>query len=170
VRVIIAGGRNMAAKIGRKNVLRLIDEACFPTDLIDHVVSGAAAGVDLIGMQWARDRGIPIRTYIPDWETYGRAAGPLRNAKMAGNAEALILIWDGQSRGSASMLREARKRNLLIYECLITGSYNTRIWYRHSEIDVRYLAEIRSRGRQATPESMAANHARYRELFEREEN
>jgi hypothetical protein len=170
VRVIIAGGRNMAAKIGRKNVLRLIDEACFPTDLIDHVVSGAAAGVDLIGMQWARDRGIPIRTYIPDWETYGRAAGPLRNAKMASNAEALILIWDGQSRGSASMLREARKRNLLIYECLITGSYRVHTWRRYNEAEMRHLAEQRLQRRRATPESMAENHARYRELFTEDED
>jgi hypothetical protein len=34
---------------------------------------------------------------------------------MANNAEALIAIWDGQSRGTRHMIDEAKKRNLKVY-------------------------------------------------------
>jgi hypothetical protein len=43
------------------------------------------------------------------WDKYGKAAGPLRNREMAAYADALILVWDGKSRGSANMLAEAKR-------------------------------------------------------------
>lgn len=59
------------------------------------------------GERWADAHGIPIERYPADWTKYGRGAGPLRNREMAEKADAALVIWDGVSRGSKSMIREA---------------------------------------------------------------
>ena len=45
------------------------------------------------------------------WDLYGRAAGPIRNAQMADYADAAIIIWDGKSPGSLNMIKEVKKVN-----------------------------------------------------------
>lgn len=80
------------------------------------MVSGGANGVDLLGEQWACSWGIPVKQFMADWSKHGRAAGPIRNRQMAEYADALIAIWDGQSRGTKSMIRESRKAGLDVYE------------------------------------------------------
>ena len=88
---------------------------------ISEVISGHEPnGADIKGEQFAHEYGYPVSLYRADWDRYGFAAGPLRNATMARNAHALILIWDGTSRGSASMLSQAMRHNLVIYEHIIT--------------------------------------------------
>jgi len=76
-------------------------------------------GADLIGETIAKDLGIKTTLFLPNWEKFHKMAGPLRNRDMAENADALILIWDGKSRGSRSMLNEAKKAKIDIYEILI---------------------------------------------------
>ena len=46
----------------------------------------------------------------------GKAAGHVRNKKMAEYGDALLLIWDGKSKGSANMKKEMQKLNKPIYE------------------------------------------------------
>lgn len=79
------------------------------------IVSGGASGADAHGETIAERIGVPVDRYPADWKKHGRSAGPIRNAEMAENADALIAIWDGKSRGTMSMIREARKRKLLVY-------------------------------------------------------
>lgn len=79
---------------------------------LDCVVSGCASGVDTIALCWAEHHGVPVVRYPADWATHGRRAGPLRNAVMARNADGLLAIWDGRSRGTRSMIDEARKAGL----------------------------------------------------------
>lgn len=38
---------------------------------------------------------------------------------MADYADAMILVWDGKSRGSANMLKQAREKGLKIYEKVV---------------------------------------------------
>jgi hypothetical protein len=54
--------------------------------------------------------------FSADWDKLGKRAGVLRNEDMAKKADALVLIWDGESRGSANMLETARRYHLKIYE------------------------------------------------------
>jgi hypothetical protein len=86
---------------------------------ITEVLCGEAAGVDTLGAVWARNREIPVRYFEPDWNAHGKAAGPIRNREMAEQADALILVWDGKSKGSRSMLAEAKKHGLKIYQHII---------------------------------------------------
>lgn len=79
------------------------------------VISGKAAGADTLGEQYARERGYELVEVPANWKKYGRAAGPLRNRKMAELADAVVVFWDGKSRGSRSMISEARKLNRKIH-------------------------------------------------------
>ena len=112
MRTIIAGSRALAAK--PSEVVAAI-ESCPWLGRITVVLSGDAPGVDRIGAAWARQRGLPVETYPALWRVHGRAAGPERNVRMADAAEALVLVWDGRSRGSAHMLRTARAHALRIH-------------------------------------------------------
>lgn len=112
MKVIIAGSRN----ISDMNLVRdIIRESEFD---ITEVVCGGCVGVDKCGEQYAKENGIPIIYFYPDWKTLGRAAGPIRNKEMANYAEALIAIWDGSSRGTLNMISEAKLRNLKIYSTI----------------------------------------------------
>jgi hypothetical protein len=73
---------------------------------ITEVVCGGAKGIDSLGQKWAIDNKVPLRYFYPDWDKYKKFAGPERNKRMAEYADALILIWDGKSKGSASMLQQ----------------------------------------------------------------
>lgn len=81
------------------------------------VLSGGCAGADTLGERWAREHRIPVQQHLAQVEKFGAAyAWPRRNWEMACEADALVLIWDGQSRGSANMLYEAGLRKLKVCE------------------------------------------------------
>jgi len=109
MKTIIAGGRDIT---DYQLVLDAIKESQFP---ISTVVCGGAKGVDTLGERYATEMNLQLNMFIPDWDTHGRAAGPIRNRKMAENAEALIAVWDGKSRGTKNMIETARKLGLLVY-------------------------------------------------------
>jgi hypothetical protein len=88
---------------------------------IVEVISGGAKGSDAIGEEWARQRGIPVKRFLPDWDRYGKAAGPMRNEAMAAYAAeiseyagALVCFWNGESPGSKNMVSVAIKAGLKI--------------------------------------------------------
>lgn len=80
---------------------------------ITEVVSGGARGVDKSGEQWAEDNSRPYRVFPADWDTHGRAAGPIRNQEMADYADIALVFWDGRSRGTLSMISEMAQRRKL---------------------------------------------------------
>jgi hypothetical protein len=112
MRVIIAGSRDYH---DYNVLLEMIEECGWE---ITEVVSGGAKGVDALGERYAEEMNIPLKVYNADWEKHGRAAGPIRNKKMAENADALIAIGrvtkDGvMSRGTSNMIETASKMGLL---------------------------------------------------------
>jgi hypothetical protein len=78
------------------------------------ILTGGARGADELGMAWARGKGLLLELYQPDWRK-GRSAGLQRNTDMAERAEALIALWDGQSKGTKHMIAEAQKRGLRVH-------------------------------------------------------
>lgn len=73
------------------------------------LLSGRCKGADQLGERFARENGWPIEEFPADWRKYGRAAGPIRNQKMVDTCDAIICFWDGKSKGTASLIRYARK-------------------------------------------------------------
>lgn len=83
------------------------------------VVSGGARGVDITAFNAADELGYPKEILIPDWETHGKAAGPIRNSQMVELADAAIVFWDGKSRGSKDFMTKARKKKIpmVVFRC-----------------------------------------------------
>jgi len=106
MRVIVAGSRSVS---DFTLVSWVIEQSGFP---ISELVSGGARGVDRLGERYALERGIPVRVFPARWARYGRQAGFFRNSAMALYADALVLVWQGSSRGSALMLRIAQDHGL----------------------------------------------------------
>jgi len=95
-----------------QSLLEAVAESKFD---ITEVVSGGASGVDALGERYAHENGIPLKVFPADWAKHGNAAGPLRNKEMAIYADALIALWDGQSKGTRSMVGYANMRKLKLY-------------------------------------------------------
>ena len=57
----------------------------------------------------AIENGYEIRKFVADWDKYGKAAGPIRNEQMAIEADYIICFWDYKSRGTKSMIENAKK-------------------------------------------------------------
>ena len=115
MKVIIAGSRSLPVD---HPAIYYVADAYLKSGLkATEIVSGGCRGVDLAGEAFAQERGIPIKRFIPDWDTHGKAAGPIRNKQMAEYGDALIAIWDGISRGTGSMVSyaEAKKLRVFIY-------------------------------------------------------
>jgi len=110
---IIAGSRTIT------NMVELETAVKASGFTITKVACGGASGVDSLGASYAMSNNIPIVLFKPDWDTYGKAAGPIRNQLMAESAEALILIYDGKSRGSADMLIKATAKGLKIHTHIV---------------------------------------------------
>lgn len=123
VRVIIAGGRGFTDEaIGFKRLDYLLGNLDDEKDI--EVVCGEAKGADTVGKKWAESRGHFVKSFIPDWEGQGKAAGHIRNREMAkyaaekdseGNDRGyLIAFWDGKSKGTKGMIETAEKLGLKI--------------------------------------------------------
>ena len=68
---------------------------------------------------WAATFSIPCEKYPADWDKYGKSAGYRRNEQMADNADSLIALWDGRSRGTKHMIDIAHRKGLKVYVHLI---------------------------------------------------
>jgi len=109
MKVIIAGSRDIT---NATLIQEAVDESGFE---VTEVLCGMARGVDLLGKEWAESKGIPVLKFPADWTRYGKEAGKRRNLEMAMEAEAVIVVWDGSSPGSAHMAKAARFHGLPCY-------------------------------------------------------
>jgi hypothetical protein len=109
MRTIIAGSRNCN---DYHLLLDAIDECSWTPTVI---ISGSARGVDTMGEDWAFDHKIPCEKYPADWNKYGKSAGYKRNVLMAEKAEALIVLWDGVSKGTGHMIDIAQRKGLAVF-------------------------------------------------------
>lgn len=109
MKTIIAGSREI---VDFNCVLKAVADCGWT---ITEVVSGGARGVDTLGEQYAKSFNIPMKRFPADWNQHGRSAGVIRNREMANYAQALIAIWDGNSRGTKNMIDEASKKGLRVY-------------------------------------------------------
>lgn len=109
--IAFSGTRNLYAR----NLLAPL-VAALPRDAI--VLHGASGAVDWEVDGLARKRGLVVRKFAANWERHGRAAGPIRNLEMIGEAWRVVLVWDGTSPGTGGCYALAKRRKLP-YECYV---------------------------------------------------
>ncbi len=111
LKLIIAGSRSLT--ITSEGILtKLYECRLFPAE----IVSGTAPGIDRSGEAFAIGNKIELKRFPADWDGLGKRAGHVRNRHMALYADALLLIWDGKSSGSACMRAEMLKLGKPVYE------------------------------------------------------
>lgn len=110
MKTIIAGSRtaNMTQTLAGIN-------SCPWQSRVTRILCGAALGVDTCAAEWAYATGLPVDYYEANWAVNGRAAGPIRNQQMVDHADALIAIWDGQSKGTADIIRRAKAEGITVH-------------------------------------------------------
>ncbi len=108
-RIVIAGSRNYQNYDEAKEYIdRCISRIKEEYELI--FLSGGCRGADSIGERYAVEKGYKIERYLPQWDKYGRSAGPKRNEIMAELCDYVICFWDGKSSGTKSMIKFAHQR------------------------------------------------------------
>lgn len=115
MKLVIAGSRDLLVDSD------FVDQAIkFFRLTVKEVVSGGGGNIDEAGEDWS---GLFLekeaKMFKANWSQEGVAAGPIRNSKMAEYGDALLLIWDGTSKGSLSMKKEMAKRKKPIYEIVL---------------------------------------------------
>ena len=120
LRIIIAGSRDFNDyELLKKSAIEIITKKTMLPDLT-RIISGGARGADTLGERFANEMGLEISRFIPDWDGLGKRAGYVRNAEMAkfavedDNDGMLIAFWDGQSRGTKSMIDLAKRKGLQV--------------------------------------------------------
>lgn len=114
MRLIIAGGRDFNDyELARAELMKTIIDV--PLAEIE-IVCGGAKGADTIGETFAKNFQLQIKYFIPVWRNedgiYDRTAGFKRNRNMGAYATHVIVFWDGKSKGTEHMIKEAKKRKL----------------------------------------------------------
>lgn len=112
MRVLVCGGRNYDDHARVRAVLgKLHAEAG-----IDVLIEGGAHGTDRLARLWAEAFGIPVETFEADWENQGSFAGPARNARMLAEGQPDWVIAFPGGRGTADMVRKARRAGVKVVE------------------------------------------------------
>lgn len=106
MKVLVCGSRHFKDKDLLEDVLKEIE--------IDTVIHGMARGADTLAGEYAKSNGIPVLQFPALWETYGRRAGPIRNAQMLkdGHPELVVAFRGPNSRGTQNMLDQAEKAGI----------------------------------------------------------
>ena len=78
---------------------------------VDTIISGGADGVDRLAEQYADSHHLSKYIIRPRYDLYGRAAPLRRNEQMVDMADAVLIIWDGHSKGTQYTLKYAEKKN-----------------------------------------------------------
>lgn len=128
MKVIIAGSRNIKKFSHLEEAMKIATEKGLrPTQ----IVSGGARGVDTMGETWAVKNGVEIRRFPAEWERFGISAGHRRNRQMGDYADALVALWDGESKGTKGMIDYAKEKRLLIFVFIINknGEFHATIDY-----------------------------------------
>lgn len=131
MRIIIAGSRDfddyeLLTNECNKIFCQLASEGYIPLDINTsikemEIVSGHANGADKLGEMFAKEYGIGIKYFIPNWELFGKKAGFIRNAEMSSYAKqdaklgVLIAFSINNSKGTRDMIKLATEQGLRVF-------------------------------------------------------
>ena len=117
MKIIIAGCRDIEGERARWAVLSAMMNSGFVDDVDSgkvEIIHGGCRGIDEAAQREFEET-YKVTTVVADWDKHGKAAGPIRNRKMAEMADALVAIWDGKSRGTKNMIDVATEKGLKVF-------------------------------------------------------
>lgn len=111
-KVLACGGRDYT---NRDRVYEVLDAYLARIGPNMMLIQGGAPGADTLAREWAVDRKVDHLTLYAKWDMHGRAAGPIRNRRMAGKKPKLVLAFHTdieKSKGTKDMVEVARRAGI----------------------------------------------------------
>ena len=72
---------------------------------VTEIVSGGAIGPDRVAAEYARNNGIALVEFLPEYSRYKRGAPHVRNRQIAEYSDEVLAFWDGKSKGTMRTVR-----------------------------------------------------------------
>lgn len=108
-RILITGSRKMTNIDLMRDALRIYGPGV--------IVHGAAPGADTLASEVAYEFGWPEERHPAQWNTYKKAAGPIRNKEMVkAGADVCIAFPIGQSDGTRDCMAQAKAAGIPVFE------------------------------------------------------
>jgi hypothetical protein len=109
MKIAIVGSRTFGDRIEDTKVRNAVKAyvASLPSDTV--IVSGGASGVDTWAENAARECGLGVIVFKPDWKLYGKSAGMIRNGQIIEAADSVVAFWNGGSSGTANSIERAKR-------------------------------------------------------------
>ncbi len=101
MKIAIIGSRNLTVN----NLDDYLPAEC------TEIVSGGAKGIDTQAANLAKEKGIALTEFLPNYKRYGRAAPLIRNREIVEYADKVLAFWDGKSKGTEYVIKYAEKIN-----------------------------------------------------------
>lgn len=111
-KVLVCGGRNY---LDWEQVYHVLDALHAKIGDRLMIISGGAVGADTWAREWAVDRKVDHITLYAKWDRHGRAAGPIRNRRMAKKNPRLVYAFHSdisKSKGTKDMVKVAEKQKI----------------------------------------------------------
>lgn len=113
MRLLVCGGRRFWYRSRVWKELDLI-HAKTPVSCLIH---GHAMGADALAAEWAEERRVDCITgFVANWKRFGRAAGPMRNAKMLSEGKPDLVVAFPGGVGTADMVKKAKAAGVTVKE------------------------------------------------------
>lgn len=124
---------------------------------ITEIVSGGAKGADTLGKQYAIEKEISLKEFLPEWDNlshpdavikedrwgkkYDSKAGFRRNKLIVERADIIIAFWNGKSHGTKHTLEIVKKMKkwYIIYNYVTDEIYNSAL----NDISENYIKNLR---------------------------
>ena len=103
MRVLVTGGR---AYSSQSTVFMHLD-AIHQERPITQIIQGGATGADALAREWARQRGVEVRTFYANW-SMGPGAGNQRNLEMLRKGQPSMVVAFAGGNGTAHMIQCAK--------------------------------------------------------------
>ena len=78
----------------------------------NNLISGGAKGVDKMAEEWATKNGLSITIFRPNWDKYGKGAGPRRNVQIIGAATHCIAFPSKMGKGTQDSIGKAKRKGI----------------------------------------------------------
>jgi len=127
MKLAIVGSRTLR----QKEVLQVIGQVITKAkNKIDTVITGGANGVDSIAEYYAKNHNIGVEVYYPVYSRHGKRAPLIRNNEIIKNSNAMLAIWDGESKGTKYTTDKAKKAGMAVMVVRLDPikKYNDNIW------------------------------------------
>ena len=109
---IVCGGRDYKKQRDVWDALQTINTGRG----LQKIIHGGASGADAHAASYANALGVPVQAFQADWDSHGKAAGPIRNQQMIDEGHPNLVVAFPGGRGTANMMKLARAAGLSVWQ------------------------------------------------------